>query len=417
MTDQPLPATDLRPAGLTNTEARFGSAAKTLHWLTAFLILTMIPVGIVAQNWPYDTSETLATKATLFSLHKTLGLVTFAVALVRILWALIQPRPAHLPMESRLQAFAAEAVHWSLYGALVLVPLTGWIHHAASTGFAPIWWPFGQTLFFVPQSKEVADAFAGLHFVFNIVLVVSIVLHIAGAIKHHVIDRDATLRRMLPGTCDLPADLPRTTPHWQPAAAAMAVWLAALGIGLGVGLSGERASAATTTLAAVPSQWVVESGTLSITVLQLNQEVGGEFADWTAAINFSETATDGQHGDVSVTVAIPSLTIGSVTNEALSAEFLSASQFATATYSGVILSDGEGFVVDGTLDLVGQSHPLTLPFTLDLEDDTAKAAGRTELDRRAFGIGQSYGDESTVGFTVGIGFELTAFRSAEEDGG
>lgn len=183
-----------RPARMANTQARFGGVAKSFHWLTALLILTMIPLGIIADKWPFDSSEALATKAMIFSLHKTLGLLTFAVALARILWASVQPRPAMLPIESRAQAFAAAAVHWALYGALVLVPLSGWIHHAASTGFAPIWWPFGQTLFFVPQSVALADAFAGLHFAFNLVLVISLILHIGGALKHHLIDRDATRR-------------------------------------------------------------------------------------------------------------------------------------------------------------------------------------------------------------------------------
>jgi cytochrome b561/polyisoprenoid-binding protein YceI len=393
-----------------NTDTRFGGVAKTFHWLTALLILTMIPLGVIAQYWPYDSSEALTFKATLFSLHKTLGLATFAVALLRILWALSQPRPALLPSGGKLQHFAAEAVHWSLYGALVLVPLTGWIHHAASTGFAPIWWPLGQTLPFVPQSVAVADAFAGLHFTFNIVLVISLALHIGGALKHHVIDRDATLKRMLPGACDLPADMPAPQTHLRPAATALVVWLAAIGAGLGLGLSGDRSSASASVLAAVPSQWVLQDGTLSITVNQLGQPVTGSFADWTAAINFSETARAGAHGDVSVTVAIPSLTLGSVTSQALGEAFLRADQFATATFSGPIIANGDGYVVDGVLQLVGQETPLRLPFDLTLDGDTATAAGSAPLDRRSLGIGDSYGDEGTVGFTVEIGFDLTAIN-------
>lgn len=413
MTDLPITPEQKPSGGLSNTAHRFGTVAKTFHWLTALLILTMIPLGVAAQYWPYDTSEALGVKATLFSLHKTLGLVTFAVALLRIIWALIQPRPTLLPMKSKVQGFAAEAVHWSLYGALVLVPLTGWIHHAASTGFAPIWWPFGQTLFFVPQSTQVADAFAGLHFTFNIVLVLSLALHIGGALKHHVIDRDATLQRMLPGLCDLPDEMPRHSSQVRPALSAMLIWLAAMGGGLGIGLSGERSSATASVLASVPSEWAVQEGTLSITVMQLGQEVTGQFADWTAAINFSETETDGQFGDVTITVSIPSLTLGSVTQQALSPDFLAAEMFATATYAGVILADGDGYVVDGTLTLVGRSEPLRLPFSLDLEGDTAQAAGGAPLDRRVFGIGESYPDEGSVGFGVDIAFELIATRGEQ----
>jgi len=403
------------PTGARNTEFRFGSVAKGLHWLTALLIITMIPLGVVAQYWPYETSDQLATKATLFSLHKTLGLVTFAVALARILWAIVQPRPALLPTGSKLQSFAAEAVHWSLYAALILVPLSGWIHHAATTGFAPIWWPFGQTLFFVPQSEPLAQAFAGLHFVFVIALVVSLALHIGGALKHHVIDRDATLKRMLPGQCALPETLPDQSSHRAPILAAVLVWLLATGIGTAYGLSKGGNHAAAASLAAVPSQWAVQSGDLSITVQQLGQPVTGSFADWTAAINFSETPSDGAYGDVTITVSIPSLTLGSVTEQALDAEFLNVGAFATATYAGPILAEGDGFVVDGTLDLIGQSQPLRLPFTLDLDGDTATANGSATLDRRSFGMGASYDDESSVGFGVDISFNLVAERGGDSD--
>ncbi|MEL6642479.1 MAG: cytochrome b/b6 domain-containing protein [Pseudomonadota bacterium] len=406
-------AVDTGPARFGNTESRFGGVAKTFHWLTALLILTMIPLGIVAQYWPYDTSEALAVKADLFSLHKTLGLVTFVVALLRIAWAIVQPRPALLPAGSRAQTFAAETVHFALYTALVLVPLSGWIHHAASTGFAPIWWPFGQTLPFVPQSVAVADAFAGLHFVFNIVLVAALALHIGGALKHHVIDGDATLRRMMPGTCELPPALERATGHAAPAATAAAVWSLAVVIGLTVGLSGERSSAVQAELEAVSSEWVVQEGTLAITVQQLNQPVTGQFADWTAAIAFDEEARDGVHGQVDVTVSVPSLTLGSVTTQALAADFLNAGTFSTATFSGPILAADDGYVVDGVLTLVGQEVPLSLPFALEVDGDTATATGTVAIDRRDFGMGATYQDEATVGFTVDVSIGVTATRGGQ----
>jgi len=401
-------------SSISNSETRFGSVAKVFHWLTAFLILSMLVLGIVASKWPFDTSDSLATKGFLFSIHKTLGLFTFFVASLRISWAIIQPRPAALPIDSKLQHFAAETVHWALYGALVLVPLTGWTHHAATTGFAPIFWPFGQTLFFVPQSVGLAAVLGKLHLAFNIVLFVSLGLHIAGALKHHVIDRDATLKRMLPGRVDLPAGMVKATFHKGPALAAFCIWVVAAGIGITFGL----AKGATTQLVAletVQSEWSVTEGTLAISVDQFGQTVEGTFSDWTAEINFSETPTEGEYGDVSVVIGISSLTLGSVTNEALAADFLNVEGFNTATYSGAILDDTEGYIVDGTLTLVGQSVPLVLPFTLDLDGGNATAQGETALDRRDFGIGQAYPDEGTVGFNVGIAFDLVATLGGEQN--
>ena len=136
-----------------NTLQRYGSVARTLHWLTALLILTAIPLGLVATDMPFDTGEALAAKANLFSIHKTVGVAAFFVALIRILWAFTQPRPVPLHPDRRAETWLADLVHWMLYVSMLAVPLSGWVHNAAVTGFAPILWPFGQTLPFVPQSE------------------------------------------------------------------------------------------------------------------------------------------------------------------------------------------------------------------------------------------------------------------------
>ncbi|MEL7131866.1 MAG: cytochrome b/b6 domain-containing protein, partial [Pseudomonadota bacterium] len=88
---------------LANTADRYGSLSKTFHWLTALLILTLMPLGIVANDMAYqirtgaETADAFITRtAWLFSLHKTLGVAVFFVALLRILWALSQPKPGLL---------------------------------------------------------------------------------------------------------------------------------------------------------------------------------------------------------------------------------------------------------------------------------------------------------------------------------
>jgi len=74
----------------------FAPITKVFHWLTALLILIIIPLGVIANGAPFETSEELARKAWLFSLHKTLGVAVFFVALLRILWALTQEKPGPL---------------------------------------------------------------------------------------------------------------------------------------------------------------------------------------------------------------------------------------------------------------------------------------------------------------------------------
>ncbi|WGW02474.1 cytochrome b/b6 domain-containing protein [Tropicibacter oceani] len=396
---------------LTNTATRFGSAAKALHWATALGILSMIPLGIIASDAPYDTADQLAWKAQLFSVHKTVGVGLFFLALVRIAWALSQPRPAPLHPDRKLETWTAETVHWLLYGSLVIVPLSGWLHHAATTGFAPILWPFGQGLPFVPSDPALAELFGALHRIFEKVLVVSVLLHVAGAIKHHVIDRDATLRRMLPGRTEA-GSKGRHGSAMASLGGAVLIWAAALGIGAAQGAFSHPEAPATPALAQVDSDWVVQDGTLSITIQQFGKQVTGQFADWQAAIRFDGPDAPAPQGTVTVDVAIGSLTLGSVTDQAMGPDFFDAKAHPTARFTGDIHALSEQYEAQGTLTLRGTEVPLTLSFQLDIDGDTAQATGFGTLDRRAFGIGAAMSDAGQLGFDVRIDFALTALRGA-----
>lgn len=396
---------------LTNTSQRYGAVTKTLHWLTAFGIVGMIPLGLIANELPYDTAEQLARKAWLFSLHKTVGVALFFIALVRILWALTQPKPTALHPERRLETFAAETVHWLLYGSLVAVPLSGWVHHAATAGFAPIWWPFGQSLPLVPESTVLAEIASGVHWVLAWVLVLSLGLHVAGAVKHHAIDRDATLRRMLPGKTQ--AGGPGIARHGLAApVAALAAWAVALGLGGFAGAYGHASDASQVAeLREVESDWRVLDGTLGLGIRQFGQTVQGGFGDWTAEITYDDSEDTGPKGNVRVEVAIGSLTLGSVTSQAMGPDFLDATAFPTAIFTAEILRRADGLVAEGTLDLRGRTVPVALPFALRIDGNVAQMTGSATLDRRAFAIGDNMNDEAQLGFSVQIDVALTAERA------
>lgn len=413
-----------------NTTHSYGSVAKTFHWLTALLILSAFPLGYIAndlaqqiQGPDFNGDAAVIERATLlFSVHKTLGVAVFFTAVLRILWALSQPKPGLLHPDRKAEALAAETVHWLLYGSLVAVPLSGWIHHAATTGFAPIWWPFGQDLPFVPKSDVVAGVFGGLHWLLVWTLAAALALHIAGALKHHVIDRDATLRRMLPGQNRLPS-VPPQRHSMLPLLVAALVWLGVLGGGATLGVldrhAPEQAQGIATPVTALEtataedaaaSNWQVQSGTLAISVTQMGSAVTGSFAEWSAQIQFEEPATPGPAGEVEVTIAIPSLELGSVTQQAMGADYFDSASYPTARFAAQIFKLETGYEARGTLTLKGQEMPVTLPFTLDLDGDTARMQGGLTLNRMDFGIGQSLPDESSLGFAVEVSVDLEATR-------
>lgn len=390
-----------------NTDRRYGAVARSLHWLTALLILTAIPLGLYANDLPHDTSEALARKAQVFSLHKTVGIAAFFVALARIFWALTQARPAPLHPDRTWETRAAEGVHWMLYISLVAVPLSGWVHHAATTGFAPILWPLGQGLPLVPKSVAVEQGAAAAHWVFTKLLVAEILLHVAGALKHALIDRDATLARMWRGT---PAPVaPRPHRARWPALAALLVYGA--GVGLAVALTQpEPQAAAPAPALQTAGNWQVAEGALGFRVRQMGADVQGRFDRWTAEIAFDSSVTAGPAGQVTVTIDTTSLTLGSVTAQAQGPEFLNTAAHAKAVFHAEITRTAEGYSASGPLTLAGAEAPVTLAFDLTIAGDSAAMTGTATLDRRAFGIGAAYPDEGTVGFDVAVTVDLTATR-------
>jgi cytochrome b561/polyisoprenoid-binding protein YceI len=393
----------------TNSATSYGLVARAFHWLTALVILSAIPLGIIANDMAVS-GETMALKTQLFSLHKTIGVAAFGLGLARIIWALSQTKPLALHPERRLETFVAELVHWLLYLSLVIVPLSGWIHHAAVDGFAPILWPFGQGLPFVPKSESVASAAAGLHWVFTKVLVVSILLHIAGALKHHLIDRDDTVRRMTRGT-HAPVNAMARKGHIAPFFLALAIYGAGAAFALSLGAeTAEQAAAPIPAATTNAGNWQVQQGNLAFSVSQMGAMVEGSFDRWTAAITHDDTITTGQTGRVEVDIDMASLTIGSVTEQAKGSDFLNVGSHPTARFTADLFAEPAGHIAKGTLTLHGMEQAVSFPFALTIEGDTAQMTGSVTLDRRDFGVGAAYADEATVGFAVTVTIALTAQR-------
>ena len=388
-----------------NTRSGYGSVARGLHWLTAALIVAAFPLGMIAEAMPFDTSEALARKALLFSIHKTLGVAVFFLALARILWALTGEKPAPLHPGRRLETFAAEAVHWALYLSLVAVPASGWLHHAAVDGFAPILWPFGQGLPLVPKSETVAGLAGAAHWAFTKLLLAAVALHVLGAAKHAVLDRDGTLARMLTGreAGGAGARAPRLVPALVAAAVFAAGGAGAWAVA-GRAPEGPEAPAAAV---AAGGNWQVAEGVLTFAVQQMGARVEGSLPDWTAKIDFDEASGTGR---VAVEIDLTRMTLGSVTDQAQGPEFFDVANHPAARFAAEIVPAGEGFEAQGVLALRGTETAVTLPFTLEIAGDEARMAGRVVLDRRDFGMGASYADDKTVGFAVEVAVELVAKR-------
>jgi len=407
---------------ITNTATRYGSIARTLHWLIAGLIVVAMILGQIGKNTA-PTAENIGFLTTVYSLHKTIGVTVLALAVVRVLWALSQPRPVPLHPERKLETFAAETAHWVLYAALFVLPLSGWVMHAAEDGFAPIWWPFGQTLPFVPKSDVWAETAGLLHWGAGLALGLTLAAHIAGAVKHSLVDRDATLARMWRGTSA--GDVRTVARHGVAMVAGASIWVAVLGLTLlAFGGPSERVvaapaaeatgtgGAAAVSDAQTAGEWTAQSTDLAFTIQQLGSASTGRFEGVTSQIRYDEASGT---GDVVVSIDMSSVSLGSVTDQAKGSDFFDVETHPVAVFEAVITRvEGVDHVAEGTLTLTGASVPVRMPFTLEIDGDTAQMAGSVTLDRRDFGIGASYGDESSVGFSVEVTVELMASSTAAQ---
>lgn len=408
-----------------NTTRAYGSVHRFLHWTIAILILTTIGLGLYADNLRGGGAQTLTRMVEVFSIHKTVGIAVLFGALARILWVLTQRHPRPLHPARKAETFAASLVHWALYGGMVLMPVTGWLLHSAAPGggFAEILWPFGQRLPGVAQDAALAERFAAFHTTGWWVLAGLIVLHLGGAMKHALLDRDATLVRMAGKAHRAPEPPRHPRPNrWAPPLVALALW-----VGLATWVVNAESPAfateptteqpvtasgirtATAVNPATPFGWTVQSGTLGLSVTQSGVPVTGQFGTWTVTITYDE-ATGA--GEVVAEVDIASLTLGTVSATAKGPDFLNASAFPTARFEGRITrtnADGPAHEATGTLTIAGQSQPATLPFDLAIEGDKATAQGEMTLNRRDFRVGGGY-DGSTVGFPVVVTVDLAATR-------
>ncbi len=389
---------------LVNSSTRYGAVARFFHWSIALLLLVDIALGLVGKFTP-RSGETADFLQLLYSTHKTIGVLVLGLAVLRVLWAISQPRPVPLHPERRAETFAAETAHWVLYAAIFVLPLSGWVMHSAEVGFAPIWWPFGQNLPFVPKSEGVADTAATVHWVAGIVLVATVAAHIGGALKHAIIDRDETLARMVRGTA---AGTPAKggLAHGVAAFAALVIWVVSIGGAVVVFAPAHTGETGAQPEAVQSEGWIVQDGSVSITVVQIGAPVDGVFANWQAAIEYDPESGAGQ---VTAVIETTSLALGSVTDQAKGPEFFDVETFSQATYQGEIVRiDGVRHNAVGALNLVGQTVPVSFDFDLEVTDGVAVMSGATTLDRRDFGMGAAYSDESSVGFGVDVNIALTA---------
>ena len=180
------------PPTVSVVTARFTPTAVALHWVLAVLIIFNLCFGLYTVGLPLSPQ-----KLKFFSWHKWVGVTIFMLAAARLLWRLYHPAPALPSTMKDWERKAANISHTLLYVLFFAAPLSGWLFSSAN-GFQTVYLGVLPIPDLLPKNKEVAAVLRFCHRWINYTMAALIVVHAAAAVKHHFIDRDDVLTRMLP---------------------------------------------------------------------------------------------------------------------------------------------------------------------------------------------------------------------------
>jgi cytochrome b561 len=184
------PSLDQLPAAVAPA---YTTTARSLHWVTALVILLMIPLGVViAKDWGGRLQDGL------YGLHESLGTLLIPIMVARVVHRLRNP-PLPLPDDIPApQRFTAHATHVGLYALLLAQPVVGWI--ATSAYRAPI---VVLDLFtlppIAPENRAFSDELFLVHRAMGLAIAGLVAMHIGAAVHHRLVRRDQVLMRMIKG--------------------------------------------------------------------------------------------------------------------------------------------------------------------------------------------------------------------------
>ena len=173
---------------------RYTHTAIALHWLIALLIVGAFTLGLVMTDIPGITPA----KLRYYNWHKWAGVTVLLLAALRLLWRLGHRPPPLSPATPAWQRRASGGVHHLLYVLMFAVPLTGYFLTLAAGGRVVYFGLFKLPVLIAPN-KPLAEVLAPTHEWLNWLMAAIVALHVLAALKHAFIDRDDTMRRMLPG--------------------------------------------------------------------------------------------------------------------------------------------------------------------------------------------------------------------------
>lgn len=423
---------------------RYSLAAIVLHWLLATALLFQLALGFGLED--------LGAKAfTQYQLHKSVGILILLLTLARFGVRIFLPRPA--PLERGLPGVLAKSVHGGLYAFMLGAPLTGWMLVSTATIKVPTL-IFGRIpLPHLPLPDSLGSFFSGAHEVMALLGVALILLHVAGALRHHWLLRDGLIYRMTPKRSGLAALLlvallpagwvagrtmlvpanPRSdspapiataptpaaaTPSPVEAAQNSSIADPAVESETSVPPQPEKASAeeqeesaAESTLVPPPSWTILPGGRLEFAATYGSDSYKGRFSRWSGEILMDPERPETAKISIEIDMASATMSDPTQNDMLLGEDFFAAGKFAKGAFrsSKVRKTGPQSYRAEGTLSLKGLSTPQSVRFTLSGKGARRHVAGTADIDRIRYGIGTGASAEGIApAVTVTFTFEASA---------
>ena len=406
------------------TTAGYGAIARGFHWLTAILIIAVFALGWYMSDLEPTDPETFR----LYQIHKSIGITILLLAVLRLVWRLIQGAPEWPAHMAAWEKLAAAGAHWALYGLILAQPLIG-ILHSNAANFPIVFWDSYQLPALIGPNEMIAELLEEAHELVADGLAVLILLHVAAALRHHIQLKDNVLKNMMPSkglslgvvvlalALLVPPFLLITTSAPETAARAPAASTEVTEAPLAEDAAPSVASEAPA------DAWTVEEGSeLGFVALQQGAEVRGTFDSFAAVIVFDPEDLESSRIDVDIDAT--SINTGQASRDETlnSTSFFETTTWPRAAFkSGVITSAGEGrYEAAGTLTIRDVTKDVVLPFTLNISaspDDPktlqAEAVGELPILRLDYGVGQGdWASTGTVADEVVITIDIKASKPA-----
>jgi cytochrome b561 len=173
---------------------RYTTTAIVFHWLIAALIVGAFTLGLVMTDIPGFSP----TKLRYYSWHKWAGVTVLLLAALRLLWRLKNRPPALPDTMPAWQRGAAHGLHHVLYLMMFAVPVSGYFYTLAA-GVPVVYFGLFQLPVLIAKNPALAETLKSVHYWLNMCMAALVAVHVLAALKHQFIDRDGTMRRMLPG--------------------------------------------------------------------------------------------------------------------------------------------------------------------------------------------------------------------------